>query len=102
MEPHIETIARYIGQIIAILDLMNEQYPEFKSIISFKIIINEEEEINGAGVGLAVEGGDLTDLLINISETCAKNGGEALDFEIELNVMLNKLQQGLKDNGEEG
>ena len=101
MDSHIETIARCTGEIVAILALMNERYPEFRSLLSFKIALSNGDELNGANIGSDVDGNDLTDLLINIQEAYASQEGDGMDFEIELNVMINKLKEGLEGNGEE-
>ena len=36
-EQRIEQIAKYTGQICAVLDIMNAKFPEFRSIIAFQI-----------------------------------------------------------------
>ncbi len=95
MEERIEEIARYTGQIVAIIDMMNQEFPEFQSIFAFKILCNPQETINGANVGDKVCGADLTDFMCSITDAYASKNIEGSDFDLDLKILIEKLKSDL-------
>ena len=93
-----EEIARYVGQIVAILDIMNLKYPTFKSLISFSIEIEDGQTVQGANISNFLEGGDLQDLLINIQDAYAKSYQDGETFEVDLAYLISKLKEDLGDD----
>ena len=97
-----ETIARYIGQIVAILELMNEKYPGFKSLISFQLLLNDGSQMHGASVSKYLEGEDFGNLLMNIQQAYAERYNEGAEFEINLAQLIMKLKNDVEgDKGGE-
>ena len=96
-EQGIEQIAKYTGQLCAVLDIMNAKFPEFRSIMAFQIEVNEIDIISGANVGNDVCGSDLTNLLCSIQDAYAGKNLEGANFDLELNVILQRLRNDLEE-----
>lgn len=93
-----EEVARHVGQIVAILDIMNLKYPSFKSLISFQIKIDDEQTVQGANISNFLEEGDLTELLVNVQDAYAKRYHEGADFEVDLEYLISKLKDDIGDD----
>lgn len=101
MDERIEELAKHTGQLVAIIDLMNQEYTEFHSIFAFKILCNENEQINGANVGSEVCGSDLTDFMCSIMDAYAIKNIEGADFDLDLKVLIEKLRKDINGDKEE-
>jgi len=92
MEEEDETIAKYVGQIVAILELMNQKYPSFKSLVSFQMLLSDGAYMQGASVSKYLEGEDFGNLLINIEQAYAERYNDGAEFEIDLAQLIMKLK----------
>ena len=62
-----------------------------------KIEVNEIDIISGANVGNDVCGSDLTNLLCSIQDAYAGKNLEGANFDLELNVILQRLRNDLEE-----
>jgi hypothetical protein len=87
-----ETVARYVGQIVAILEIMNHKYPGFKSLVSFQLLLDDGAYMQGASVSKYLEGEDFGNLLINIEQAYAERYDDGTEFEIDLAKLIMNLR----------
>jgi|TARA_B110000967_G_C18762364_1_gene498553 hypothetical protein len=95
-----EEVARYVGKLIGIMEMMNEKFPAFKSLFSFQLLLSEGSYLQGANVSRHLCGSDLTELMCNVQSSYAQRYDDGMDFEMDLMDLIIKLEDDL--SGEAG
>jgi len=100
MDNRDQTVIGYAGQILNLVNMLNEKFPSFTAIYSFQILMDDASYLQGATVSEFADGNDLSDLMVLVQEAYSKKNPDGIEFEMDLARLINDLSDEL--DGEPG
>lgn len=100
MDNRDETVIAYAGQILNLINLLNEKFPSFTAAYSFQVLMDDASYLQGATVSEFATGSDIGDLMVLMQEAYSKKNPDGIEFEMDLAQMLVDLKTDL--DGEPG